>query len=200
MGRYAKESGGDFKQCPPGVHVARCIKIIDLGTQRGDYQGKPTIREQVIIQWEVPGALVDTDEGAAPMIVSKFYTNSLGEKANLRADLEMWRGKQFTPEELGGFDLERVLGAPALVNVIHTDTGRARVKGVMSLPKGSVCPPAHNKPTAFWLDPWDDNAFMALPEGFRKIIQQSDEFRAMAGEPATVATVATVATDEDIPF
>lgn len=197
MGRYAKESGGDFKQCPPGVHVARCIKIIDLGTQHGEYQSKPTIREQVIIQWEVPGETVDTDKGAAPMIVSKFYTNSLGEKANLRADLEMWRGKQFTPEELGGFDLERVLGVPALVNVIHTDAGRARVKGVMSLPKGSACPPAHNEPTAFWLDPWDDNAFMALPEGFRKIIQQSDEFRAMAGEPAKAATVAT---DDDIPF
>lgn len=201
MGRYAKESGGDFKQCPAGTHVARFIKLIDLGTQHGEYQGKPTIREQVIVQWEVPGEVVETADGPQPMIVSKFYTNSLGEKANLRADLEMWRGKQFTPEELGGFDLMKILGAPCLVTVIHNDDGKARVKGVMALPKGTTCPTAHNAPSSFWIDPWDDNAFMSLPEGFRKIVAQSDEFKAMAGTPET--TAATSKSDEpedDIPF
>ena len=32
MGRYAKEeSGSSFQQAPAGTHVARCIRIIDIG-------------------------------------------------------------------------------------------------------------------------------------------------------------------------
>lgn len=203
MGRYAKETGGgDFQQAPEGSHVARCIKLIDLGTQKGEYQGKPIIREQVVIQWELPTETIDTDDGPKPMIVSKFYTNSLSEKANLRADLESWRGRQFTPEELDGFDLEKILGAPALVNVIHNDKGKARIKGVMSLPKGMTCPPAHNKPAAFWIDPWDDNAFAALPEGFQKIIQQSAEWADLnsTGRPRSSAPAKGGEVEEDIPF
>ena len=123
MGRYAKSSGGEFQQCPAGTHVARCIKLIDLGTQHGEYQGKPTRREQIVVQWEVPGETIDTESGPQPMIVSKFYTNSLGEKANLRGDLETWRGLQFTPDELAGFDLMKILNAPALINVIHNEHG-----------------------------------------------------------------------------
>ena len=201
MGRYAKESGGgDFQQAPPGTHVARCIKLIDLGTQHGEYEGKPTVREQVVVQWELPGETIDTDKGAQPMIVSKFYTNSLSEKATLRADLEAWRGRQFTPDELASFDLEKILGAPCLVNVIHSDKGKARVKGVMSLPKGTICPPAHNTPSAFWLDPWDYNAYMSLSEGFRNIIVESDEVKDMVGGSATISPAARDAPDDDIPF
>lgn len=203
MGRYAKE-GGTFTPCPPGLHVARCIRLIDLGTQHSMYEGKENVREQVIVQWEIPGETIDTDDGPQPMIVSKFYTNSLGERANLRADLESWRGRQFTPDELGGFDLEKILGVPAMVNVIHNDKGKAQVKGVMPLPRGTTCPPQVNPSSAFWLDPWDDGAFTALPEGFRKIIQQSDEFKRMAGTPDTVKAKAPATAgadfDDDIPF
>lgn len=202
MGRYAKSSGGEFQQCPAGTHVARCIKLIDLGTQHGEYQGKPTRREQIVVQWEVPGETIDTESGPQPMIVSKFYTNSLGEKANLRGDLETWRGRQFTPDELAGFDLMKILNAPALINVIHNDAGNARVKGVMALPKGTTCPPAHNAPSAFWIDEWDDNAFHALPAGFQKIIAQSEEYKAAftppTERPATAATGNGV--EDDIPF
>jgi len=39
------------------------------------------------------------------LMISKRYTMSLGEQSTLRKDLESWRGKKFTPEELQGFDL-----------------------------------------------------------------------------------------------
>lgn len=198
MGLTAKQ-GGDFQQAPEGTHVARCIRLIDLGTQHSEYQGKPNVRQQVVVQWELPGETIDTESGPQPMIVSKFYTNSLGEKANLRADLESWRGRQFTAEELRGFDLLKILNAPALVNVIHNDDGKARVKGVMALPKGTNCPPAHNKPSAFSIDEWNDEAFAALPEGFQKIIRESDEYKAAftppSQQPARVTTE-----DDTIPF
>lgn len=203
MGRYAKEnSGSGFTPAPEGTHLARCIRLIDLGTQKNEYQGKISFREEVVVQWELPNETIDTESGPQPMIVSKFYTISLNEKANLRADLESWRGRAFTPDELGGFDLEAVLNAPAMVNVVHNEAGRARVRGVMKVPRGTECPKAHNTPSAFWLDPWDDEAFAALPEGFQKIIQRSSEWADLnaGGGPTANPQHGPRDDDNDIPF
>lgn len=177
MSRYATESSGtSFKQAPAGNHLARCVEIIDLGTQHGEYQGEPNVRQQILVRWELPLETIDTDNGPAPMLVSRFYTNSLSEKANLRKDLESWRGREFTQEELRKFDLMGILGKPCMVSLIHKE-GKARVASVGAVPKGMTPPPAHNTPKAFWLDEYDDAAFLALPEGFQKIIRQSDEWK-----------------------
>lgn len=207
MGRYAQDTGGgEFQQAPAGTHIARAIKIIDLGTQHGEYQGQPTVRNQVVISWELPNELMTIDGEEKPMIVSKFYTNSLSEKANLRRDLESWRSRPFTTEELMRFDLMKILGAPAMVTVIHNEKGKARVMGVAALPKGTKAPEPYNAPEAFWLDEWDAAKFEALSEGFKRIIAESDEYKAMFTPPGERAGKAAAAerqpamAEDDIPF
>jgi hypothetical protein len=200
MGRYSSDTGGDFTPAPIGTHVARAIKLIDIGTHHGEYEGKPNVRNQVILQWELPLELM---EDGQPFIVSKFYTNTLGEKGNLRADLKAWRTRDFTTEELMRFDLESVLGKPCMVTIMHTDKGKAKVVSVTGMPKGMQCPPQVNPSSAFWIDPWNDGAFHALSDGFRKMIMDSDEYKAM-GEPVKVALAPGAPVrdplDEDIPF
>jgi hypothetical protein len=185
MGRYATDKGGgtDFKQAPAGTHIARCYSIVDIGTQHGEYLGEPTAREQIIIRWELPFETEEFDGQQKPLIVSKFYTNSLSEKANLRKDLENWRSRAFTEAELAKFDLESILGKPCTVSVVHNDKGKAKVTGVGAVPKGTTCPPLYNKPSAFWIEQYDDNAFMALPKGFQDLISKSDEFKAAFAPP-----------------
>src|SRR5690606_20723228 len=125
MGRHAKDTGGgEFKQAPTGNHVARCIRLIDLGTQHSEYQGQPNVRNQVLISWELCNELM---EEGKPYIVSHFYTNSLNEKATMRAHLEAWRGRAFTEAECKGFDLNNVLGKPCMLTVIHAPNGKAKV-------------------------------------------------------------------------
>lgn len=176
MGRYAQDSGGgSFAQAPVGNHVARCIKLTDLGTQHGEYQGTPNVRNQVLVTWELCNELM---EGGKPFIVSNFYTNSLNEKATLRAHLESWRGRAFTEAEAKKFDLMNVLGKPCMVQIIHTDAGKARVSSVGSMPKAISAPDPVNPPEAFWLEEWDEAAYQKIPEGIRKIIEKSDEFKA----------------------
>ena len=135
MGRYAQDTGGgDFKQAPEGNHVARCVGIVDIGTHHGEYQGAPTVRNQIIVRWELPYE-TDIFEGQEkPLIVSKFYTNSLSEKANLRRDLESWRSRSFTTEELMKFDLMAILDKPCAVSVVHSENGKAKVVSVAALP------------------------------------------------------------------
>ncbi len=184
MSRYAADTGGgDFKQAPAGSHIARCIKLIDIGTHHGEYQGAPTVRLQFVCQWELPNETIEIDGQTKPLIISKFYTNSLSEKANLRKDLESWRARPFTTEELIGFDLMKILGVPAMLSIVHSDKGKAKVVSVSSLPKGSVCPPQVNPSSAFWIDEWDETAYRELSDGFRKMIEESDEYKAMFTPP-----------------
>lgn len=202
MGRTTKDTGsGDFKQAPEGTHVARCIGIVDIGTHHGEYQGQPTVRNQIIVRWELPYETETFEDKEAPLIVSKFYTNSLSEKANLRKDLQAWRSREFTPEELMGFDLMNILGKPCTVSIVHNEKGKAKVVSVAAVPKGTQCPPAVNAVDAFWIDEWDDNKFAALPEGFKKMIAESDEYKAFKGDsPVAKPTANGSDADDDIPF
>ncbi len=179
MGRFAAETtSGNFVQAPAGSHVARCIRITDLGTQVSEYQGQELHKSQILITWELCHEMMTTDDGEKPFLVSKFYTNSLHEKANLRHDLTNWRGRDFTEEELKKFDLQSILGAPCIVSVVHTDKGKAKIEGVIKLTKGTEAPPAQNPLSAFWLDEFTQAGFDNLSDGIQAIIKKSPEYAA----------------------
>jgi hypothetical protein len=76
--------------------------------------------------------------------VGKWYTASIGEKANLRKDLVNWRGREFTDDELKGFDVKKLLGVPCMLSLTPNDKGKVRVTGIMKLPQGTTCPPQIN--------------------------------------------------------
>lgn len=185
MGRYATDTGGgDFKQAPAGSHVARCIRLIDLGTQTSEYQGQVNHKSQVLISWELCHELYEYEDEnkqkvQKPFLVSAFYTNSLSEKANLRRDLISWRGRDFTKEELEKFDLQSILGAPCIVSVVINDKGKAKVEGVLKLTKGTEAPDCVNKPYAFWLDEFERGKFDELSDGIKAIIEKSPEYQSM---------------------
>jgi hypothetical protein len=182
MSLTVKESGTEFKQVAPGTYPARCIKVIDLGTQHSEYQGKPRTRQQIMVTWELPTEKIEEGEfSGQPYAVSKFYTASLGEKANLRKDLEAWRGRAFTEVELQGFNVKAILGKACMLSIIHNDKGRAKISGVMSLMKGVEVPAAINPLVWFDISAWDSEAFDNLSDGIKKLIHESDEYKSMSG-------------------
>jgi hypothetical protein len=177
MGLVAS-STGTFKSVAPGTYPARCIKLIDLGTQESDYNGKVNVAHKVLVVWELPTELIiDGAYAGQPYAVAKFYTLSLNEKANLRKDLETWRGKAFTKEEEKGFDIRNILGAPCMVSIIHSETGKTKVNGVMALPKGMTVPTQINPSVVFVIDEWDEDVFDSLSDGIKDIIKKSEEYR-----------------------
>lgn len=138
----AKAGGGnpDFLPAPAGTHAAVCCDIIDLGVLKVNYGGKEKSQHKVRIVWQL--AELRPSDGK-PFQASKRYTNSLHEKASLRKDLESWRGRAFSEEELKGFDLEKLLSIPAFLNIIHAQKGSdtyANVVGIMRLPKQMEAP------------------------------------------------------------
>ena len=125
-----------FKPCPAGVHQAVCADVVDMGILEVKWNNEVKKQHKVRIVWQVED--VDPDNNK-PYIVQKRYTASLHEKAQLRKDLESWRGRAFTEAELHQFDLEVLLGVNAFINVVHVSRdGKtyANVTAVMPLKKG----------------------------------------------------------------
>ena len=206
MGRYSSDTGGgSFTPAPVGTHLARCFRVIDLGTQHGEYKGQPTRRNQVLVSWELPDELIEVEGEQRPVTTSRFYTNSLGEKANLRRDLESWRGRNFTDEELQRFDLESILGKPCMLTIVGGENGKTKVSTVSGLPKNTQCPPQVNDSFTFWLDvdEFDQGKFDGLSDGIKNIIKKSEEYYFIQnGDNARTAEPSERDRDisDDIPF
>lgn len=166
----------NFETPPNGTHLARCIRLIDVGTHTDTYQGKDRTNRKIVVVWELPYEQMSDGQ---PFVISKFYTASLGDKANLRRDLMNWRGRDFTPEELKGFEMKNVLDKGCQVIVSQNDNGRTIVSGVAGMPKGVELPERHNPLVYFALDDeWDDAAFSFVSEGLQKMIKDSQEYAA----------------------
>jgi hypothetical protein len=199
------KTGGDFEDPPVGTHLARCIRLIDLGTQQGEWKGKPIIRRQNVIMWELPTELMKEGEYAGkPFVVTKFYTTSLNTTANLYADLVNWRGQEFSPQELAGFEEKNLLDKVCMLSLTRNDKGKVRATGIMGKPKGIVCPPRVNDLVYFSLEPdrFSQATYDALSNGFKEMIAKSPEYAELkgGGGKRTVAPGPVDQLDDDIPF
>jgi hypothetical protein len=185
--------GTTFEQPPIGSHAARCIAIIDLGTQKNVYEGETSLKRQVIIRWELcnePMSGGDSDN--KPFTVSKFYTASLNEKASLRKDLASWRTRDFTPEELKGFDLRNIIGKTCMLAVGLSEKGKAKVSSVMAPMKGMTFPEQSNEGFHFSLNAseFSESDFESLSKGFKDMVMLSPEYAALKRRAAQLTAPA----------
>lgn len=178
MGKWT-DSGGTWEEPEPGNHVARCIRVIELGTQRKEYQGKVDFKKQTLVVWELPTEMM---EDGKPFTISKWYTASLNEKANLRRDLENWRGTPFTEAELEGFDQRNILDKPCLLNVIKNEKGKTVVGSIAKIPKGMAVPQRVNETLFYDLEDHNETVWGKISDGIKKIIMQSEERKAQTAQ------------------
>lgn len=138
MSMIAKETTGvSIEKLENGVYTAVSYMIIDLGKQTSEKFGK-TQRKFMMI-WNIIGEEVEINGKKLPRTMSKEYGYSLGEKSNLRRDLQAWRGQSFTSEELQGFNLLKILNKPCQLQIIKEEkNGNTynNISSIMALPKG----------------------------------------------------------------
>jgi len=183
--------GGDFEKTPTGNQQAVCAFVEDIGTHRGEYQGTPNERHQIVVCWELAETMTQGEYAGKPFMISNFYTLSLGKKANLRKDLEAWRGKAFTQQELDGFDVERLKGANCLLNIIEAmdDNGktRARIASISPVLKNMEPLQIVNQNPPEWID-----------KKRKESIEYAEQYNQDAGN--TVAEPEPLQPDDDLPF
>lgn len=196
-----ENQGGGYPPIEAGSYRAICYSIVVLGTTYNEVFDN--VQKKIMFTWELPDERIDVDGEDKPRAISATYTLSLNEKANLRKTLESWRGKQFTAEELRGFDITKVLGAPCMIS---TTTGTntlgkqyAKVTGVSRLPKGMEVPKDTENPKVVFdisndACPLED--MEKLPNFVQERIKQSEEYK----RRTTSEDDFIVANDEDLPF
>lgn len=213
-----------YEDPPMGPHPAICYRLIDLGTseQRGFNGEPPKKKHQIFIGWELCGE--DRMSDGRPYTVGKFYTYSMARTATLRKHLESWRGKNFTPDEMGPaaknpFDLETIVGAKCILQLGPSMNGeRVVVDSIGRAMKGLNYPDApENGQIIFNLANYRAVDFEALPDSFKAMVMRSDEWQAIngnpppaqpiGGQPTPPAGPAAIAAeplsdvlDDDIPF
>ena len=141
-------SKGEFKefpQAPKGTHLGVCYLVLDLGVQRTNYNDVEGQSHKCYIAWELPSEKM---EDGRPFVIGKEYSLVLDPRSNLYNDLISWRGQEFTPEEMEGFDIYSILGAPAMITIVHKENKRgqtkARLGSVGKKMKGLEIPELHN--------------------------------------------------------
>ena len=172
------EKSSSFPSVSVGVHKARCIKVIDLGTQKNEFEGNITWKRQALVIWETPE---QTNETSEPLTISRFYTLSLHEKSNLGIDLTSWRGRPFSETEKKGFDISKLIGHTCLLNVIQGNKNN-KIGSVMPLPKGDKIAEQYHTSVTFSMDDFQKGkkeTFNQLSEGIRNIILRSKELEGL---------------------
>lgn len=109
-----KKVGQNREQAPEGLHQAVCCDVHEPFMEKNKFRDGAA-QEKTRIVWQID----QLGENGKPIEIAKKYTMSLHEKSNLRKDLESWRGKKFTEQEIMGFDLEQLLGANCQLQVTH---------------------------------------------------------------------------------
>ena len=137
MALIAKNTQDSFEPIPDGIYQAVCIGLIDIGTQYNQKFDKKA--HQIILTWEIPELTFSKDGKDLPRQISKKYSLTLGEKSNLRKDLRSWRGRDFTEEELAGFNMENILGKNCMLQILSEKKGEktySNINSVLPLYKG----------------------------------------------------------------
>ena len=177
MALYVSDTGGgDFTPAPEGTHFGVCDMVVDMGQQKTTFQGVETIKHQIYIRWAIPAERIkwkdaDGNEQEGPVVIGKTYTASLSEKSNLRKDLQSWRGRAFSAEELKKFDVSRLLGVSATISITHNEKdGRtyANVGAIGGLPKGMPAVEAENGTTLY--DDDNTHTYERLPKWLKEKI------------------------------
>ena len=202
---------GDFKQVPAGLHLARCYRIIDLGTQRTEFDGQEKHQRKIMLGWELHGKDDDGEELVTergdPLAIFKNYTLSWSEKANLRIDLQNWRNKPFTDTEMRRFDIQSILGAWCMLTITHENRNEktyANVSSVTSVPatiKKMGLPEPVNDLLWFDIDEPDMEVFNSFPDYLKEVIEKSPEWKMRTGDYDNgFSKVEEDQPSDDIPF
>lgn len=199
MAIYAETAATAYAPAPEGNHPARCVQMIDLGTQANKFDPSKAPKRKVQLVFELPTELRDDH---TPHLLRQKFSLTMHEKGTLRKFLQGWRGRAFTEEEAKRFDITVLLGKACLLNVIHETKGEktyANITGATMLPKGMEAPAQITPTLEFSLDPgsYDGLVLEALADYLKDEIKESPEYKALQATPTAGGRAVE---EETLPF
>lgn len=162
----------------PGTYTAVCVAIYEMGEQMKTYNNKTSYVQEIRFAFEVPSEKVEIDGELKSRQIHRTFNVSRSKKGQLRQFISSWLGKQFSDAEFTAYDTDNLLGQPAIIQVVPSDTGEyANIDTIMALPEGLPAPETGSEQIIFSVDRWDDALFQALPPGVQERLMKSSEYQ-----------------------
>ena len=160
----------------PGVYMAVCIGIVDLGEQ---YSEKfKSYSNKVKFVWALPGETITIEGKEEERQLSKEFTLSISKKGSLRGFLESWNSRSYSDEEFGELDIFDQLGKACQLQVVLNETKEySNVANLMPIPRGMPVPQSRTEMYTWDMERWDDALFEKLPEWTREQIMKSTQYQ-----------------------
>lgn len=163
---------------PEGTHIARCIRLIQIGTLETPFGSSNKIQ----LEWELPEELYEfkQGEGEKPFKVSAKYTLSLADKSNLYPIVEGIVGD--IPEDVrDSFDVEELVGKESLITIKHAESKKgskyALVASTAPLMKSQKAPEAINPLQILTYEKWNKDLFNSLPDFIKDEMKGTPEYK-----------------------
>lgn len=184
------KEGSVSEKAPAGSHRARCVALIDLGSQphTNPVTHEEWIQRDVRLMFELPEELMegkyDEKVKGKPFGVMTTVKQSLHPKANLRKLLEGWRGMAFTAETIAAFDPKKLVGMACRLNLVQNgDFVNIQSISRLSAKEAKDMPKQVNKSVYFSLDEgeFDPKVLEAMSDKTKEKIKSSPEYQALVG-------------------
>lgn len=212
MSMIASDNGGSsIPKLEGGVYTAISSAIIDLGIQTSEKFEKT--QRKFMMLWNIIGEEVEVNGQKLPRTMSKEYSFSLNEKSTLRKDLQAWRSKTFSEEELKGFNLLNIINKPCQLQILLEDkNGRQynNIASIMALPKGTEIIPLTD---TYYLDLTDRETWQnwdKVPNWIQERIKKADNYESTGlkeyvekygtNNTTETTTEPDLVTSDDLPF
>lgn len=199
--------GSNYEPIPAGTYVARCYSMIHMGTVKESYMGEEKFVNKVRLTFELPTELkvFKEENGEQPQVISKEFTLSLGDKSNLRAFLNSWRGKALTEDECKAFDIAVLAGKACTLSIIHKTSkvsGKtyAEIASIGGVMKGMDVPALINPQMVFSVSNFDQVAFDSFPDFIKEKIATSQEYQALKNSAPAPAPEVQIVEEDDLPW
>ncbi len=201
--------GSSYEPIPAGTYVARCYSMIHMGTVKESYMGEEKFVNKVRLTFELPTELkvFKEENGEQPQVISKEFTLSLGDKSNLRAFLNSWRGKALTEDECKAFDIAVLAGKACTLSIIHKTSkvsGKtyAEIASIGGVMKGMEVPALINPQMVFSVSNFDQVAFDSFPDFIKEKIASSQEYQALKSSTSATSPEPEVqiVEEDDLPW
>ena len=199
----------EIEPLTPGYYPAVCYGVVVTGTHYNAFNNGS--RTECIILWELPTeTFINKDVEEIRKTLSERYTFSLT-NSNLQKMLEAWRGRAFTEEELAGFSLNKIIGAPCgltVINKVAKTSGKTfpKIQAVTPLNK-SLNAPRDMMHEPLWFNICDSRFDLdlidELPNWIAEEVRKSDEYNAKAYATNKVEEAFNdepISEDGDLPF
>jgi hypothetical protein len=178
MGMELTNEFDEKELCPEGSYAARCIRIVDMGTQTHKIYGDS---RKVNFSFE---NLDEEDEEGNPFILHRTFNAKLTPKADLTKAIQKWQ--KIKIEKGDTFDIDELLDQVCMITVEHQEsddgTVRARITDITSVPKSmGKLPKAKSDIWSLYLDKkgFDQDLFDELPDWMQEAIAETDEYEAL---------------------